>query len=59
MKAFQKNSTKSIFLNNIYGGKAIKFNEVFSIKNHPEWRTKSAISKWLIKSRMSDERVFG
>lgn len=31
---------------------------VFSAKNHPEWKTKSKISKWLTKSRLSDERPF-
>lgn len=31
---------------------------VFTAKNHPEWATKSKISKWLRKSRLSDDRSF-
>ncbi len=31
---------------------------IFTAKNHPEWRTKSDVSKWLEKSRLVDERSF-
>lgn len=31
---------------------------VFTAQNHPEWKTKSKVSNWLTKSRLSDERSF-
>lgn len=31
---------------------------VFTAENHPEWRTKSDVVKWLEKSRLADERSF-
>lgn len=31
---------------------------VFTAKNHPEWRTKKDVIRWLRKSRMADERTF-
>jgi len=31
---------------------------VFAAENHPEWRTKSDVNKWLEKSRLADERSF-
>lgn len=31
---------------------------VFTAENHPEWKTKSKISAWLTKNRLSDERSF-
>ena len=31
---------------------------IFTAENHPEWRTKSDVSKWLEKNRLADERTF-
>ena len=31
---------------------------IFTSENHPEWRTKVEVSKWLEKSRLADERSF-
>lgn len=31
---------------------------VFSVEHHPQWRTKTAVSRWLQKSRLADERTF-
>lgn len=31
---------------------------VFTAENHPEWRTKKDVVKWLEKSRLADERTF-
>ncbi len=31
---------------------------ILSDKNHPEWRTKTNVSQWVEKSRLSDERKF-
>ncbi len=31
---------------------------VFTAKNHPEWRTKRDIVRWLEKSRKADDRNF-
>ena len=30
----------------------------FTAKNHPEWRTKKDVERWLRKSRLADERHF-
>jgi len=29
-----------------------------SAKRHPEWRTRKAITTWLINSRLADDRTF-
>lgn len=31
---------------------------VFTAKNHPEWRTKKDVIKWLEESRAHEERTF-
>ena len=31
---------------------------VFSEDNHPEWKTKAAVTSWLEKIRLADERSF-
>lgn len=31
---------------------------VFTAKNHPEWRTKKDVIKWLEKSRAEADRTF-
>ena len=31
---------------------------IFTAENHPEWKTKSDVTKWLEKSRLADERSF-
>lgn len=31
---------------------------VFTIKNHPEWRTKRDVIRWLKKERLASERHF-
>jgi len=31
---------------------------IFTAENHPEWKTKSDVIKWLEKSRLADERSF-
>ena len=40
-------------------GKALKAaSGVFSAKNHPEWRTKSDVVKWVEQTRKASERYF-
>lgn len=40
-------------------GKALKQAAgVFTAKNHPEWRTKKDVSKWLRETRKNAERNF-
>lgn len=31
---------------------------IFMAKNHPEWKTKSDVIKWLRKNRIENQRVF-
>lgn len=31
---------------------------IFTAENHPEWKTKSDVIKWLEKSRLADDRSF-
>ncbi len=31
---------------------------IFTAENHPEWSTKSKVTKWVTKNRLSDERTF-
>ena len=40
-------------------GKALKTaSGVFSVKNHPEWKTKSDVAKWVEKGRKAADRSF-
>ena len=40
-------------------GKALKTAAgVFSVKNHPEWRTKSDVVKWVEQTRKASDRYF-
>ena len=31
---------------------------IFSAKNHPEWRTKNDVIKWVLQTRKSADRSF-
>lgn len=31
---------------------------VFTVENHPEWKTKSDVSTWLTKNRLANDRMF-
>lgn len=48
----------SIFDKDLYTKTLKKAAGIMTANDHPEWKTKANVVKWLTKSRLSDERVF-
>lgn len=46
------------FDKDLYQQSLLKAAGVFTAKNHPEWATKTKITKWLIKTRKESDRSF-
>ncbi len=46
-----------VFDKTLYEGALKKAAGILTAKNHPEWSTKSHVTQWVTKSRLSDERV--
>ncbi len=46
------------FDKNMYEKVLQKAAGIFSAENHPEWSTKSKVTDWVTKSRLSDDRTF-
>lgn len=46
------------FDKNLYERMLRKAAGVFSLENHPEWKTKLNVTSWVKKNRLMDERSF-